>query len=140
MSDRDDTRPGTADKPTIGHLVERLSAQVTRLVRAEIALVKAELTGKLRHLGASLALFASAAALAFFLVPVLLFMVAGFIAPHLGWGWALAIVFVGTLILVILPLVLIGRALLKRSQPLAPEKASANIKRDIATLKEGLRP
>lgn len=140
MSDRDDIRPTPADKPTVAQLVERLSEQITRLVRAEIALAKAELTGKLKRLGLGLGLFAVAGALAFFLLPLLLFMIAGFIAPHLGWGTALAIVLGGTVVLFILPLGLAGFILLKRSQPLTPEKAVENVTQDVATLKEGLRP
>ncbi len=53
-------------EPSTAELVQRAAEQMSRLVRDELALARAELTEKGKHAGIGLGLLAGGAALAFF--------------------------------------------------------------------------
>ena len=65
MTDRD-------SEPTLGRLVEQLSEQTSRLVRAEVALAKAEVAQKAKSSGIGIGLFAAAGAIALYALGVLI--------------------------------------------------------------------
>ena len=73
MVDARNAAPPRADAdPSTAELVQRATEQVSRLVRDELALAKAELTQKGKHAGIGIGLFGGAGGLAFFGISVLI--------------------------------------------------------------------
>ncbi|GAA1865679.1 phage holin family protein [Myceligenerans crystallogenes] len=125
------------DRPTsLGGLVEHLSEQATRLVRAEIALARAELTDKAKKSGIGAGLLIGALVVLLYGVGVLL------LAAVYGLGtvwplWLAALAVGGFLVLVTLILALIGAALLKKGTR-KPDSVQ-RIKDDVTTIRTGLQ-
>ncbi|GII98501.1 putative superfamily III holin-X [Sediminihabitans luteus] len=134
MSDWDDGHE--PPRPSIGQLVEKLTEQTTRLVRSEIALVKAELTTKLTHAGIAIGLFVVAGVLALYALGWLLYAAFAGLAEAFA-PWLAALILGVALLVVIAIMALVGKAQLKRGMPPTPEAAMQSIKDDIATLKGG---
>ena len=124
-------------RPGLGNLVSTLSEKLSALIRAEIELVKAEISEKVRSAAIGLGLFAAAGAMAFFAVAVLVAaMVLGLAEALPAWLAALivAVVLLGLTAL----LVALGKRALERSSKPLPTRAQASIKADLAAVKEGL--
>lgn len=125
------------DRPSsLGGLVEHLSEQATRLVRAEIALARAELTDKAKKSGIGAGLLIGALVVLLYGVGVLL------LAAVYGLGtvwplWLSALAVGGFLVLVTLILALIGTALLKKGTR-KPDSVQ-RIKDDVTTIRTGLQ-
>ncbi len=137
MTDWDDGRTTTsADRPPgMGRLVEQLSEQATRLVRAEIALAKAELSDKAKRSGIGMGLFAAAAVIVLYAVGVLIW--AAIIGLAEAWPlWLSALVIGVVLMLVAGGLAFAGSKLLKRATQ-QPETID-RVKDDVAAIKEGM--
>jgi len=124
------------DKPaSLGKLVEQISEQATRLVRAEIALAKAELTEKAMKSGIGIGLLVVALLILAYAVGVLL------LAAVYGLGtvwplWLSALAIGGFMLLVTVTLALVGVQLLKKAST-KPESIQ-RVKDDIASIKEGM--
>ncbi len=128
MTDRD-------SEPTLGRLVEQLSEQTSRLVRAEVALAKAEVAQKAKSSGIGIGLFAAAGAIALYALGVLIWSA----VLGLGEAWPLwlAALVVGVLLLALAGgLVAAGAALLKRASG-KPESID-RVKDDIAAVRSNL--
>lgn len=124
-------------EPSIGELFGRLTEHTTRLVRAEIALAKAELTAKLTKIGIGVGLLAAAGVLSLYALDKL------FDAAALGLAEAfapwLAFLIVGVLLLVIVGiLAAVGLRALKAGSPPTPERAMGSVKTDVEQIKKGL--
>jgi hypothetical protein len=130
---RDDARP------SIGELVSALSEKLSALIRAEIALAKAEMADKAKHAGIGIGLFVAAGVLAFWGTGVLIATIILGIAEGLPAWLAALIVTVGIFGVAAL-LVVIGKRNLDRGTPPVPEKAQASIKADVEAIKAGLAP
>jgi len=140
MSDWDDGQtPPPNPKPSIGKLVEQVSEQATRLVRSEIALAKKELTTKAARSGIGIGMFVVAAVLSLYGLGFLLHSAMVGLA-HAVPLWLAALIVGAVLFLLAGGLALVGRKQLKKGMPPTPEAAIANIKEDVATVKEGLHP
>jgi hypothetical protein len=101
-------------EPTIARLVQQLSDQTARLVRAEVALAKAELARKAKLSGVGIGLFAAAGAIALYALGVLIW------AAVFGLGeawpmWASALMIGFVMILAAGGLVFGGITMLKRA-------------------------
>lgn len=124
------------DKPaSLGKLVEQISEQASRLVRAEIALAKAELTEKATKSGIGIGLLVFALLILVYAVGVLL------LAAVYGLGtvwplWLSALAIGGFMLLVTATLALVGVQLLKKATT-KPESVQ-RVKDDIASIKEGM--
>jgi hypothetical protein len=115
-------------EPSLGRLVEQLSEQTSRLVRAEIALAKAELAQKAKVSGIGIGLIAGAGVIALYAVGVLIW------AAVLGLGeawplWLSALVIGVAMLLVVGGLVLTGVKLLKRLAE--PPETIERVKADV---------
>ncbi|MBL0887634.1 phage holin family protein [Myceligenerans indicum] len=125
------------DRPTsLGGLVEQISEQASRLVRAEIALAKAELADKAMKSGIGIGLFVAALVVVLYGIGVLL------LAAVYGLGtvwpmWLAALAVGGFLVLVTLILALAGLALL-RNGTRKPESMQ-RIKDDVTTIRTGIQ-
>lgn len=124
------------DRPaSLGKLVEQLSDQASRLVRAEIALVKAELTEKATKSGIGVGLLVVALLILAYTVGVLL------LAAVYGLGtvwplWLSALAIGGFMLLVTIILALVGVQQLKKATT-KPESIQ-RVKDDITSIKEGM--
>ncbi|SPH23482.1 hypothetical protein DEA8626_02545 [Defluviimonas aquaemixtae] len=115
----------------LGDVVHRL----TRLVRGEIALAKAEIDEKLRTAGMGIVLVVAAAVIALSALNVLSgALVAALVEQGLTPGWA-ALAVAALLALIALIFALRGLSALKPSN-LVPRRTTSNVRRDAETLKE----
>lgn len=128
-------RAGPAlDEPTIGRLVADTSRHLSSLIRAEIALAKAELKVSVTAGGIGLALVAVAAFFAVLAIIVGSFAAAHFLAkiPALDIAWGLLIVF-GLYLVIAAVLVLLGLRRFKKVK--APERTIETTKDTVAALR-----
>lgn len=119
-------------------LIDRLSNQVTALVRDEMALATAELKRKGVKTGVGAGLSGAGGLLALFgLGALILAAIAGFatVLP----AWASALIVGGTLLVVAGLLAAAGIGQVKKAAPLMPEQAVDSTKRDVETVKESVR-
>ncbi|GAB4087008.1 hypothetical protein GCM10028784_36380 [Myceligenerans cantabricum] len=134
-----DTTNGTLPqgRPTsLGGLVEHISEQASRLVRAEIALARAELTNKAMKSGIGVGLLVGAVVVLLYGIGVLL------LAAVYGLGtvwpmWLSALAVGGFLVVVTLVLALVGQALLKKGTR-KPDSVQ-RIKDDVTTIRTGIQ-
>ena len=139
MSQKDTGLPGgPTEQATIGTLVGRLSEQISRLVRAEIASAKTELTTKAKGIGIGAGLIAAGLVVALYALGVLLYAAVTGIANALPL-WLSALIVGVALLLVTGILVGVGVKLLKKGTPPKPEITVNSIKDDVAAIKEGLK-
>ncbi len=127
--------PGPDKPASMGKLIEQISEQAARLVRAEIALAKAELTEKAQKSGIGAGLLVMALLILVYAVGVLL------LAAVYGLGtvwplWLSALAIGGFMLLVTIVLALVGVQLLKKAT--TPPESVQRVKDDIASIKEGM--
>ncbi|MCC2335386.1 phage holin family protein [Cellulomonas wangsupingiae] len=133
-----DTRPDAPEDPrSLGQLVSDVTEQASRLVRAEIALAKAEVTAKAKEAGIGAGLLAGAAVLALYLLATLITTailgLATVVAP-----WLAALIVSLVLLVVVAVLAFVGLKHVKKGVPPVPERAMENVQEDVDTVKKGL--
>lgn len=127
------TDPGTDSDASIGTLVAGIQQDITRLVRGELELAKAELRESAGRAGAGAGMLGAAAFLSLLAVVLISIALAyGLVALGLHPGWAFLIVAVFYVIVAAI-LVLLGRRRLEQIQ--GPERA----KRAAARVGQALR-
>lgn len=137
MTDWDDGRtPPPADRPpSMGRLVEQLSEQATRLVRAEVALAKAELADKAKRSALGIGLAVVAGVIVLYAVGVLIWALIIGLAE--AWPlWVSALVVGVVLMLLAGALAFVGLKVLQRAAT-KPETIG-RVKADVAAVKEGM--
>jgi len=129
-------RPVT-DQST-SELVQRASEQITRLVREEMALAKAELTEKGKHAGIGVGLFGGGGVLAIYGVGALiatLIIVFDLFLPL----WLAALIVTVVLFAVAGILALLGKKQVTKATPPEPEGAVASVKADVDEVKHAVK-
>lgn len=126
---------GELGERSVGELVSQLSAQVSQLVRDELALARAELEQKGKRAGLGAGLTGVAGVLAVLGLGALVAGVIAALALVLA-VWAAALIVGGGVLALAGVLALVGFGQIKRATPPAPEEAIASTKRDIETIKE----
>ena len=130
MTDPSAARP----RKSLFRLIGDIPGLLAQLVRDEIEQLKAELTTKLKSAALGIGLLVAAATVGVLalitLVIAAIFGLAVIMAP-----WAAALVVSGVLLLIVLVLVLVGRAQLKRGTPPMPTKTISSIRKDVNTIK-----
>jgi uncharacterized membrane protein len=130
VSEEPVTRP--EEEPSIGELVARASKEVSTLIRAEIALVKSEVTFSAKAGGLAAGLFAAAAFMLVLGIIMLSVAIAYFLTmTGMHPAWAFLIVFV-LYLLVTAVLALVGVRKVKQVKP--PERAIAQAQETKETL------
>jgi hypothetical protein len=136
MTSNGTTPPGSAEKP-LGEIVSEVTTKAQLLVREEIELAKAEVTGKVSKLAKGAGFFAGAGILAVFgliyFFHMLAIGLADWFSLKLWVGYA--IVTVGLFLIVGL-LALLGMRSIKKGAPPVPEMAIEEAKKTQAALKE----
>lgn len=129
-----DTATNPKTRRSLGSLLGELPAQISDLVRAELAAFKAELTEKLKGLGIGAALFAGAALFLFFAGCV--FIATAIIALALLLPlWLSALIVAVLLLIIAVVLALIGLRKVKKATATDPEGVRASIREDIDAVK-----
>ena len=122
----------TGEARSLGTLVNDLTEQTKRLVRAEIDLAKAEMAEKAKRAGAGIGLLVAAGILAFYAVGVAIAAAILGLAVPLP-AWAAALIVLAAMLVVTGILVAVGVQLIKRAST-KPETLES-IKDDVAALK-----
>jgi uncharacterized membrane protein YqjE len=131
--------PGTAQTTdeTTAELVQRASEQVSRLVRNEIALAKAELAVKGKHAGIGIGLFSGSGVFALYGVGALvatLIVVFNLFLPL----WLAALIVTVALFLIAGVLALIGKSQVSKARPPEPKAAIESVKADVDEVKQAV--
>jgi len=120
-----------------GSLVTDALSQLSRLVRGEVALARAEIEQSIRKAGMGVLRIAAGGVLAIVALNVLAAaLVAAVVTAGVTAGWA-ALIVGAALILLALILILTGLNALKATN-FAPTQTIENVSRDAATLSEAL--
>ena len=131
------TSTGTrATEPTIGELMSRLSDQTSQLVRDEIRLAQAETSAKVKHGVKGVAGFGVAGVLALYGVGLVLTTAVLGLAEALP-AWLAALIVTVVVLAGAGVAALLGKKEVAEVGPVAPERAVAGVKDDVATLKGG---
>ncbi|MDT5030620.1 MAG: hypothetical protein QOC94_791 [Actinoplanes sp.] len=126
-----------ADQST-SELVQRASEQITRLVRDEIALAKAELTEKGKHAGVGVGLFGGGGVLAMYGVGAMvatLIIVLDLFLPL----WLAALIVTVALFAIAGVLALLGKWQITKAVPPEPTEAVASVKADVDEVKQAVK-
>lgn len=132
MADVLNGRP--VSEQSTAELVQRASEQVSRLVRDEIALAKAELAVKGKHAGIGVGLFGTSGVLALYGVGAAiatLIIVFDIFLPL----WLAALIWTVALFLLAGVLALIGKSQVTKAVPPEPKAAIASVKADVDEVK-----
>jgi len=129
-------RPGT-DQST-SELVQKASEQLSRLVRDEIALAKAELTEKGKHAGIGVGLFGGGGVLALYgvgaMIATLIIVLNLFLPLWLAALIVTVVLFAGAGILGLL-----GKKQVTQAVPPEPSAAIASAKADVDEVKQAIK-
>jgi uncharacterized membrane protein YqjE len=118
-------------------LVRIASDQVSRLVRSEIQLAKAELAEKGKRAGMGVGMLATAGVLVFFGAGAIIATFALLLDLVLP-AWAAALIVAGGLFVLAAGLVLAARASLKRALPPVPTATVASVRADLDAAKHAV--
>jgi uncharacterized membrane protein YqjE len=126
---------GRGHEASAGQLVKQLSEQVSRLVRDEMKLATAEMSGKAKTAGKGAGLFGSSTVMALYgagcLIACAIIALAGVMRP-----WLAALI-VGVALFVAAGIAaLAGRSALKKATPPIPSQAAESVKADVEQIKE----
>jgi len=137
-----DVRNGVPVRPvtdqSTAELVQRASEQITRLVRDEIALAKAELAEKGKHAGIGVGLFGGGGVLAMYGVGALIATLVIVLDLFLSL-WLAALIVTVFLFVVAGILALIGKSQVTKAVPPEPKEAVAGLKADVDEVRHAVR-
>jgi len=118
--------------------VNQAAAQISTLVRNELALAKLELTEKGKRAGVGGGLFGGAAVLGLYGLGLLLALVV--VLLDLAWPLWVALLVVLVVVLAAAGVAaLLGRRKLKEATPPVPEDTVSSVKADVQTVKTAMR-
>jgi uncharacterized membrane protein YqjE len=120
-----------------GQLAGQLSEQVTRLVRDEVRLAQAEVTGKAKRLGIGAGLFGGAGLVALYGLAALITAAILALALVLP-AWLAALIVAVVLFVIAGVLALIGKKNAASATPPLPTEAISSAKADVAAVKRGM--
>ncbi|ROQ39979.1 putative superfamily III holin-X [Frondihabitans sp. PhB188] len=129
-----DTKPEAGERKSLGSMLASLPDLISRLIRGEIALARAELIAKLKVAGRGIGLLVGAAVFGFILLEVLI------AAAILGTAtvfpaWLAALLVAAALLVITAALAFVGYRSLKRGVPPVPTETIKNVRSDVHALK-----
>ncbi|MEV6909017.1 phage holin family protein [Amycolatopsis sp. NPDC051071] len=130
-------RKPPADR-SVGELVSDLSDEVKRLVRDEMRLAAVELRGKGKRMGIGAGLFGAAGLFALFGLATLIAAVVLALALVMP-AWLAAVVTGAALLLIAGISALVGKKEVASATPPVPEEAIEGVRKDVDTVKRGVR-
>ncbi|NYF58330.1 phage holin family protein [Micromonospora purpureochromogenes] len=120
----------TGSEPSTAELVQRATEQVSRLVRDELALARAELTRKGKHAGIGIGLFGGGGALAFYGLGALV-VTAVLLLDLVMPAWLAALIVAVVLFLVAGVLALVGKKQVSQAVPPMPSSTVQSVRADV---------
>jgi hypothetical protein len=129
------TPPPDPANASTAQLLGDLSDQVTRLVRNEVQLAQAEVTGKAKRLGVGAGFFGGAGLVALLGLNALVTGAILGLAAVLP-GWLAAVIIAVVLFVVAGVLALIGKKDVQQAAPPLPTETIESLKTDVATVTE----
>ena len=130
--------PSGANGASTAELINRATAQISTLVRDELALAKAELAEKGKRAGIGGGLFGAAAVLSLYGLGLVITLFV--VLLDLVWPLWLAVVVVALIVFGLAgTAALVGRAQLRRATPAVPQEAKAGVTADIETVRTAVR-
>jgi len=133
-----DTSPRPVGEQTTAELVQRATEQISRLVRDEMALARAELVEKGRHAGLGVGLFGAGGVLALFGAGTLVTTIILALALAMP-AWLAALIVTVALFVLAAILALIGRKQVRQAVPPMPTAAAESVRADLAAVSSALR-
>lgn len=128
-------RSGGESEASTGELVKQLSEQISQLVRDEMRLATAEMTGKAKTAARGAGLFGGGGVMAFYGVGCLLaaaiIALAGVLRP-----WLAALIIGVALFAAAGIAALAGKGQIKKATPPMPSQATESVKADVEQIKE----
>lgn len=122
------------ESASTGELMARLSEQTSTLIRDEMRLAQAELSEKAKHAGTGIGMFGAGGVLA--LLGLGAAVATAIIALSLVLpAWAAALIVTVVLLAAAGIVALMGKKQVQQAKP-SPERTIANVKQDVATVKE----
>ncbi|MBO4209349.1 phage holin family protein [Micromonospora echinofusca] len=128
----------TGAEASTAELVQRATEQVTRLIRDELALARAELAEKGRHAGKGVGLFGGGGALALYGLGVLIAAAVLLLASVLP-AWVAALIVAVVLFLVAGVLALAGKKQVSQAVPPTPQETVRSVRADMDTVTAAVR-
>jgi nucleoside permease NupC len=125
-----------ADPRPTGSLLSDAINQLTRLVRGEVALAKAEVAQNIRSAGLGVGLLVGAVVLIFVALNVLVFALVAALGELIGPGWSALIV--GVVILGVAAILAMRGLNALKPENLAPSRTVRNVQADAQTIKENV--
>jgi uncharacterized membrane protein YqjE len=129
---------GPQEEATVAQLVQRATDQITRLVRDELTLARAELTAKGKRAGAGAAMVGGAGGVALFgtaaLVAAFILVLAEFMPASVA-----ALVVAVVLFAVAGLLALSGKKQVKQTMPVKPESTLDSVRADVQSVQQGAK-
>ncbi|MEU6076537.1 phage holin family protein [Micromonospora sp. NPDC047074] len=139
MADVANTRASrNGSEPSTAELVQRATEQVSRLVRDELALARAELTQKGKHAGIGIGLFGGGGALALFGLGALVataILLLDLVLP----AWAAALIVAVVLFAAAGVLALVGKKQVSQAVPPVPASTVRSVRADVDTVTAAVR-
>ena len=125
-----------ADPRPTGSLLSDAVNQLTRLVRGEVALAKAEVAQNIRSAGLGIGLLVGAVVLIFVALNVLVFALVAALGELIGPGWSALVV--GVVILVVAAILAMRGLNALKPENLTPSRTVRNVQADAQTIKENV--
>lgn len=125
-----------AEPRSTGTLLGDAVNQLTRLVRGEVALAKAEVAQNIKSAALGIGLLVGALVLALVALNVLAIALVGALAELMGAGWAGLLV--GVVILVVAGILALRGMNALKPENLAPRRTVRNVQADAQTIKENV--
>jgi len=132
------SQPRPVAEQSTAELVQRATEQVSRLVRDEIALAKAELAEKGKHAGIGIGLFGAGGVLVMYGVGAAIATLIIVFDLFLDL-WLAALIVTVAIFLVAGVLALIGKNQVTKAVPPEPSAAMASVKADVDEVKQAVR-
>ena len=130
--------PTSLREESVSDLVKQLSEQTSTLVRQEMRLAQVELQEKGKKAGIGAGLFGASGLVAFFGAAVLIAAAVLGLATVLD-AWLSALIVAVVLLAAAGVAALMGKKQVEQATPPAPEQAMESVKRDVDTVKAGVR-
>jgi hypothetical protein len=140
----DADQPGGTDSALERHatstteLVRTASEQVSRLVRDEMRLIRAETTVRARRAGAAAGLFGGAAVVALYGVTALLVTLVLLLAQVMP-AWLAALIVTVALFAVVAVMAVAGRGQVRRVGSIVPEQTVDSVKADLRAVRDAAK-
>src|SRR4051812_35096922 len=127
-----------AGDASLGQLTARMSEQVSRLVRDELALAQLEATQKTKRLGVGLGMFGGSGLLAFFGTGVAITAAVLGLATVLA-PWLAALIVAAALFVVAGLVAVTGKKAVASASPPVPAEAIESTKADVAAVRQAVK-